>query len=174
MRKVFFVVALTTLQLVPSHVDCQAATSVSAGPTYVFGAASEWAGPGFNIQAGKEFGHFRSALFRVDALFMQRSGNGVTRSPIAEQTYALAGSLVLRRAVGGMASYALAGVGLYGDNSWASYTPGLNAGIGFDIPVGRTKLFAESRIHQYWRDARESPRAGRGVTLVPISFGFRF
>jgi len=70
--------------------------------------------------------------------------------------------------------FALAGVGLYGDNSWAMYTPGINAGGGMDVLVGGFQFFAESRIHQYLRDARESVGRGHGITQIPISFGLKF
>lgn len=173
MRKIFFVTMIGAIAAAPAESDGQS-ISVSAGPTYVFGPASEWSGPGYNVQAGKEFGHFGPAVFRADALYMQRSGNGLTRSPITERTYAFAGSVVLRSSIRRVAPFALVGVGLYGDNSWTTYTPGVSAGIGMEVSIAHMHFLAESRIHQYWRDARESPRSGRGVTQVPISFGLRF
>jgi hypothetical protein len=182
MRKAFYVtVAAAIAAVAPAESGGQSSTSVSAGPTYVFGTASEWSGRGYNFQVGREFGHLGAAVFRADALYMQRSGNGRTFSTMTERTYAAAGSVLLRRSIGRVAPFALVGLGLYGDNSWAVYTPGINAGIGMEISIARMHLFAESRIHQYLRDAREVPRSGQGVSIphrditqVPISFGLRF
>lgn len=130
MRPVFAAVMVGLLEIVSVKARAQAATSISAGPTLLFGPATEWAGRGYHLQGGEEFGHLRGGVFRADALFSQRPGNGLTRSPITERTFALAGSAVVRgRSVGFLKPYALAGVGLYGDNSWASYSPGVNAGI---------------------------------------------
>jgi hypothetical protein len=173
MRKIFFVAILAALAAVPAESGSQS-TSVSAGPTYGFGQGSGWFGPGYNVQAGKEFGHFGPAVFRVDALYLQRSLNGGMGSSITDRTYAATGSLVLRRSIGRVAPFALLGVGLYGDNTWAAYTPGINAGIGIEASIARVRFFTESRIHEYWRDAREAPRLGRRITLVPISIGVRF
>jgi hypothetical protein len=173
MRKVFFVTMIAAFAAAPAESDGQS-ISVSAGPTYVFEPASEWSDQGYNVQAGKEFGHFGPAVFRADALYMHRSGNALTRSPITERTYAVAGSVVLRRSIRRVAPFALVGVGLYGDNSWTTYTPGVNAGIGMELSIMYMHFVAESRIHHYWRDARHAPRSGRGVTQVPISFGLRF
>jgi hypothetical protein len=158
----------------PAESGGQSSTSVSAGPTYVVGTAAEWSGPGYNLQVSREFGHFGPAVFRADALYMQRSGNGRTFSSMTERTYAAAGSVLLRRSIGRVAPFALVGLGLYGDNSWAVYTPGINAGVGMEVSIAQMHLFAESRIHQYLRDARSVPGSARGVTQVPISFGLRF
>jgi hypothetical protein len=182
MRKVFYVaVAATIAATTPTESGGQSSTSVSAGPTYVIGTASAWSGQGYNFQVSREFGHFGPAVFRADALYIQRSGNGRTFSTMTERTYAAAGSVLLRRSIGRVAPFALMGLGLYGDNSWAVYTPGINAGIGMEVSIARMHLFAESRIHQYLRDAREVPRSGQGalvphrdITQVPISFGLRF
>jgi hypothetical protein len=160
--------------MVPTGSRGQSSTWLSAGPTYVLGPASVWAGTGYNLQASRDFGHFGPAVFRADVLYMQRPGNGITRSSMTERTYAVAGSMLYRRPIGALAPFVMAGCGLYGDNSWATYTPGINAGVGIDASIARVRFFAESRIHQYLRDAREAPREGRGVTLVPISFGIRF
>src|SRR3954463_6182180 len=182
MRKVFYVtVAAAIAAIAPAESGGQSSTSLSAGPTYVFGTASEWSGPGYNFQVSREFGHFGPAVFRADALYIQRSGNGRTFFSVTERTYAVAGSVLLRRSIGRVAPFALMGLGLYGDNSWAVYTPGLNAGLGMEVSIAQMHLFAESRIHQYLRDAREVPRSGQGalvphrdITQVPISFGLRF
>jgi hypothetical protein len=175
MRKILVVGWIAAIvAAAPRESACQSATSVAVGPNYVFGATSEWSGPGYNVQAGREFGHLGPAVFRADGLYMQRSGNGRTLSSLTGRTYALSGAIVLRRSIGRVAPYTLVGVGLYGDNSWAVYTPGINAGIGMDVAFAHMRLFAESRIHQYLRDARNAPVAARGVTQVPISFGFRF
>ena len=174
MRKILFVAMVGVPALLPAQTGSRPSTLVSAGPTYVFGAASEWSGTGYNIQVGREFGHFGPAVFRADALYMQRSGNGATLSSMTQRTYAVDGSVLLRWSFGHLAPYGLVGVGLYGDNSWTMFTPGINAGIGIEAPVARVRFFTESRIHQYLRDARYAPLAGRGVTLAPISFGIRF
>jgi hypothetical protein len=173
---VFAVVASTF----PATGSGQLSTSVSAGPTYVIGTASEWSGPGYNFQVSREFGHFGPAVFRADALYMQRSGNGQAFS-VTERTYAVAAGVLVRRSIGRVAPFALAGLGLYGDNSWAVYTPGINAGVGMEVSIAKMHLFAESRIHQYLRDARDVPRFGqamsvphRDITQIPISFGLRF
>src|SRR3954462_4086570 len=167
MRKVFYVaVAATIAATSPSESGGQSSTSVSAGPTYVIGTASAWSGPGYNVQVGREFGHFGPAVFRADALYMQRSGNGRTFSTMTEKTYAAAGAVLLRRSIGRVAPFALVGLGLYGDNSWAVYTPGINAGIGMEVSIAKMHLFAESRIHQYLRDARDMPAFRRGE-LIP-------
>jgi hypothetical protein len=111
---------------------------------------------------------------------------GLTRSCSCRRDIAVwfgktAGSVLLRRSIGRVAPFALVGLGLYGDNSWAVYTPGINAGVGMEVSIAKMHLFAESRIHQYLRDARDVPRSGQGVliphrdiTQVPISFGLRF
>ncbi|HEV7387009.1 MAG TPA: hypothetical protein VGN73_00225 [Gemmatimonadaceae bacterium] len=177
MRKTFYVIVIATITATaPGKSGGQSSTSVSAGPTYVFGAAAEWSGPGYNVQVSKEFGHFGPAVFRADALYMQRSGSGRTFSSANERTYAAAGSVLLRRSIGRVAPFALVGLGLYGDNSWAVYTPGINAGIGMEVSIAQMHLFAESRIHQYLRDARDVPGSAqhRDITQVPISFGLRF
>jgi hypothetical protein len=182
MRKVVYAaLAGTIAAMAPAESGGQSSTLVSAGPTYVLGTASAWSGPGYNFQVGREFGHFGPAVFRADALYMQRSGNGRTLSTMTEKTYAAAGGVLLRRSIGRVAPFALVGLGLYGDNSWAVYTPGINAGVGMEVSVAKMHLFAESRIHQYLRDAREVPRSGQGalvphrdITQVPISFGLRF
>lgn len=175
MRGVLTAAILGLVGVFSGEAGGQSSTSVSAGPTLIFGPASAWAGRGYHFQVGEEFGHLGIAVFRADALYSQRPGNGLTRSPKTERTYALAGSTVLRgRSVGVLKPYALAGIGLYGDNSWSSYTPGVNVGLGIEASAGTVRFFAESRVHQFWRDARESPRLGRGVTLAPLSIGLRF
>ena len=175
MRKIFYVAVTAAIAATaPAESGGQSSTSVSAGPNYVFGAASEWSGPGYNFQVSREFGHFGPTVFRADALYMQRSGNGRTFSSMTERTFAAAGSVLLRRSIGRVAPFALVGLGLYGDNSWSVYTPGINAGVGMEVSIAQMHLFAESRIHQYLRDARYGPGSGRGVTQVPISFGLRF
>lgn len=174
MRKILCLAMIGFPVLLAAQTDNRPSTLVSAGPTYVFGTASEWSGTGYNAQVGREFGHFGPAVFRADALYMQRSGNGATLSSMTQRTYAVDGSVLVRRSFGRLAPYGLVGVGLYGDNDWAVYTPGLNAGVGIEASVARVRFFTESRIHQYLRDARYTPLAGRGVTLAPISFGIRF
>ena len=182
MQKIFYLTITAAFAATTSaESSAQSSTLVSAGPTYVIGTASEWSGPGYNFQISREFGHLGPALFRADALYMQRSGNGQTISRMTERTYALAGSVLLRRSFGRIAPFALAGLGLYGDNDWAVYTPGINAGVGIEVPIARMHLFVESRVHQYLRDARDVPRFGqnvgvphRDITQVPISIGFRF
>jgi hypothetical protein len=180
MRKIFCITLTAAIAATPvAKSGGQSSTSVSAGPTYVIGTASEWSGPGYNFQVSREFGHFGPAVFRADALYMQRSGNGRTLSAMTERTYAAAGSVLLRRSNGRLAPFALVGLGLYGDNSWAVYTPGINAGAGIEVSIAKMHLFAESRIHQYLRDARDVPAFGqsvphRDITQVPISFGLRF
>ena len=174
MRKILCAAMIGFPVLLSAQTDNRPSTLVSAGPTYVFGPASEVSGTGFNLQLSREFGHFGPAVFRVDALYMQRSGSGASFSGMAERTYAVDGSVLLRRSFGRLAPYGLVGVGLYGDNSWATFTPGINAGLGIEASVAGARFFTESRIHQYLRDARYAPLAGRGVTLVPISFGIRF
>ncbi|MFL6307912.1 MAG: hypothetical protein ACJ72H_30635 [Candidatus Sulfotelmatobacter sp.] len=182
MRNIFYVAMTAAIAATaPTESGGQSSTAVSAGPNYVFGAASEWSGPGYNLQVSREFGHFGPAVFRADALYMQRSGNGRTFSSMTERTYAAAGSVLLRRSIGRVAPFALVGLGLYGDNSWAVYTPGINAGLGMEVSIAQMHLFVESRIHQYLRDARDVPRSGPGlpishrdITQVPISFGLRF
>ena len=162
MRKIVFVATIAALSVVAAESGGQS-ISVSAGPTYGFGQGSGWFGPGYNVQAGKEFGHFGPAVFRADALYLQRSVDLAMGSSFIGRTYAATGSLVLRRSIG-----------LYGDNTWAAYTPGVNAGIGVEASIARVRIFTESRIHQYWRDAREVGRDGRRLTLVPVSIGIRF
>ena len=182
MRKIFYVALIAAIAATPpADSGCQSSTSVSAGPTYVIGTASEWSGPGYNFQVSREFGHLGPAVFRADALYIQRSGNGRTFSAMTERTYAVAGSVLLRRSIGRVAPFALVGLGLYGDNSWAVYTPGINAGVGMEVSIAKMHLFAESRVHQYLREARDVPGSGQGVpishrdiTQVPISFGLRF
>ena len=182
MRKIFYVTMTAAIAAtVPAVSGGQPSTLVSAGPTYVIGTAAEWSGPGHNFQISREFGHWGPAMFRADALYMQRSGNGRTFSAMTERTYAVAAGVSVRRSIGGVAPFALAGVGLYGDNDWAVYTPGVNAGVGIEVSIAKMHLFAESRIHQYLRDAREVARFSQGgavphrdITQVPISFGFRF
>jgi len=175
MRRLHIAGTVLLVGVISADAVGQTATSISAGPTLLFGSASEWAGRGYHVQVSEEFGHLGPTVFRADALYSQRPGNGVTRSPITERTYALAGSAVFRaHSISFVTPYVTAGVGLYGDNSWSSYAPGFNGGLGVDINAGFARLFAESRIHQYWRDARFSPRSGRGVTLAPISIGVRF
>jgi len=175
MRRLSSVAMLCLVVMVSFEARGQSSTSISAGPTLIFGPASEWAERGYHVQVSEEFGHLGPMVFRTDVLYSQRPGNGLTRSPITERTYAFAGSAVLRaRSIAVLKPYALVGIGLYGDNSWASYTPGLNAGLGIDMSAGRARLFVESRVHQYWRDARMSPSVGRGVTLAPLSIGLRF
>jgi hypothetical protein len=175
MRKICFVTMIAAVAAgAPAEGGAQSSTSVSAGPTLVVGAASEWSGPGYNFQVGEEFGHLGPAVFRADALYMQRSGNGRTFSSLTERTYAVSGSVLLRRSIGRVAPYALVGLGLYGDNDWAVYTPGINAGVGLEMPIAQMHLFAETRVHEYLRDARVVPASARGITQVPISFGLRF
>ena len=175
MRRMLAVAVMVFLVVSSAKVSGQSSTSVSAGPTLLFGPASEWAGRGYHLQLGEEFGHLRSGVFRVDALYSQRPGNGLTRSPVTERTFAVAASAIFRGpSMGLLRPYALTGVGLYGDNSWTSYAPGVNAGLGAEATVGHAHFFFESRVHQYWRDARNSPPLGRGVTLAPLSIGIRF
>ena len=174
MRSVFVMAMISAPALLPAQSGNQPSILFSAGPTYVAGAASDWSGTGYNIQVGKEFGHLGPAVFRADALYLQRSGNGATLSEGAQRTYALAGSIVLRNSGKLFAPFASVGLGLYGDNSYTVYTPGINAGLGLDASVAGVHFFAESRVHQYLPDARTVPHPGHGVTLVPLSFGLRF
>ena len=175
MHRAAIVSTLGLLTLVGSTLKAQGSVSVSGGTTLVFGAASAWSDRGYHAQLSKEFGHLGIATFRADALYSQSPGNGITRSPVTERTYAVMVSNVLRGPrLGPISPYFVGGIGMYGQNSWSNYTPGLNAGTGLELSIGRPKIFLESRIHQFWRDARESPRPGRGVTLVPLSVGVRF
>jgi hypothetical protein len=174
MRSIFVIAMIAVCALLPAESDSQPSTLVSAGPTYVVGTASEWSETGYNIQVGREFGHFGPALFRVDALYLQRSGNGKPLSSMTQRTYALAGSIVLHSSRRLFAPFASAGVGLYGDNSWSVYSPGINAGFGLETSIRRARFFAEARIHQYLRDARTFSQFAGGVTLVPLSVGVRF
>lgn len=174
MRRIFVIAMIAVPALLPAQSGNQPSTLFSAGPTYVAGAASDWSGTGYNIEVGRQFGHFGPAVFRADALYLQRSGNGATLSAMTQRTYALAGSIVLRSSGKLFAPFASVGLGLYGDNSWAVYTPGINAGLGLEGSIARMHFFAESRVHQYLPDARTVPRPGHGVTLVPLSFGIRF
>ena len=173
MRQTFRVAMTAALAVVPAESRSQSLT-LSAGPTYGFGQGLGWFEPGYNVQVGKEFGHFGPAVIRADALYLQRSLNTGQGSSITDRTYAATGSVLLRRSVGMVAPYASLGVGLYGDNSWAMYTPGINAGIGVEASIAGVRFFTESRIHEYWRDARQASRLGRRVTLVPLSIGVRF
>jgi len=174
MRSIFVIAMIAAPALLPAQGGSQPSTLISAGPTYVFGAASKWSETGYNIQVGREFGHFGPALFRIEALYLQRSGNGEPLSSMTQRTYALTGSLVLRSSRRLFGPFASAGLGLYGDNSWSVYSPGIHAGVGLESSIARVRFFAESRVHQYLRDARIFGQFGGGVTLVPLSFGVRF
>ena len=173
MRKFLIVSVISLLAALPSTSSGQSSLSISAGPTYVTGPAALWAGRGYHLQAGINFGHWGPAAFRIDAIYLEREGS-LARSSYSDRTYALAGSVILRHSFGPVAPFALVGTGLYGDNSWMIYTPGINAGVGVEANLPHLHLFAESRIHQYLRDARQSPPGGRSVTLIPLSFGVRF
>jgi hypothetical protein len=174
MRNIFVIVMIAAPAFLSAQSHSQPSTLISAGPTYVLGAASKWSETGYNIQVGREFGHFGPTLFRVEALYLQRSGNGQPFSSMTQRTYALAGSIVLHSSGRLFAPFASAGFGLYGDNSWSVYSPGIHAGVGLETSIARVRFFAESRVHQYLRDARIFGQYGGGVTLVPLSFGVRF
>lgn len=169
MKKSLLVMVAGILAAFPHESFGQSSLWVSGGPTYAFGPTSVGVGTGYNAQVAKNFGHWGPAVFRVDALYMQRPYLNST-----DRTDAVTASVLLRHSIGPIAPYALVGTGLYGDNSWTMYAPGINAGVGVEATVAHTRVFAESSVHQYLRDARLSRSAGRTVTLVPISFGFRF
>jgi hypothetical protein len=169
------ILSFTFLFILATQTSAQSATSLSAGATLVYGPASIRAARGFHVQVGEEFGHWGGHLrFRVDALYSQSPGYGLTRSRI-ERTYGLAtGSIVRGPRLRFVSPYALVGVGLYGSDSYTMYAPGVNAGGGIELFRGSKSIYAEARVHQFWRDSHNSPIQGRGATLVPLSFGFRF
>ena len=172
-RSVAFGLAL--LCTLPAQALAQSATSISAGATLVYDAASVQTGRGFHIQAGEEFGHWTNHLrFRIDGFFSRNPSNAVS-NPHIERAYALTTAAVLRAPGQKMLRpYSVVGIGLYGFDTYTSFNPGINAGVGLELARGEHGIYAEARVHRFWRDARESPREGRDLTLLPLSFGIRF
>jgi hypothetical protein len=137
----------------------------AAGPTFIL---EEDGGTDFHALGTVAFGGSadRPLSFRVDGMYqlgdeadiLDGTANAVYSFDVSEETR--------------FRPYLIGGVGVYNINPDAGDSStefGINAGAGFNVPVGQgtTRLFGEARFHNVFRE-------GESLNLLPITLGIMF
>ena len=172
-------VALIAGVAISSSANAQQQTKPPAAPTF---GASAGAGAGIAIPIGRlsetnTAGYTFTGLvdfsaadqpysFRGEAIFQHYDRKRAATGSASKNIFSLGASLLARGAVGASSGYVIGGIGVYRPSDEGT-KPGVNAGLGLEVPLTFFIGIAEVRAHWVMTE-------GRPAITIPITLGARF